>query len=49
MIVTEMRSAHVPVEVLGFQIHGEYIREDGIHRVLDLVGCLLGKIARGAQ
>ncbi len=40
MVVTEMRSGHVPVEVLGFEIEREHIRQHGgcaggdvLHRV----------------
>jgi hypothetical protein len=38
MIVTEVRAAHVPVEILGFQIKREYVRQNGIHGTGDVLG-----------
>ena len=35
MVVTEMRTAHVPVKVLGLDVEREAIRNDAIERVGD--------------
>ena len=32
LVVAKMRSAHVPVEILGLHIQREDIREDGVQR-----------------
>ncbi len=49
MVVAEMRSAHVPVEVLGFQIQRKYIGEDGIHAAADVFRGLRAQIRGGRQ
>src|SRR5437868_15379169 len=38
MIVAEMRAAHVPVEILGLDVQGEYVGDDGVHRRRDVLG-----------
>ena len=36
MIVAEMRTGHVPMEVLRFQIKREHVREDHVERAGDI-------------
>src|SRR5256885_322677 len=49
VVVAEVRSAHVPMEILGLEIQGPDIGEDGIHASGDVLGCLGAKIARRHQ
>ena len=49
MIVAEMRSAHVPVEVLGLQVEGEDVRQDDVHRSGDVSGRPRLQVRRGVQ
>ncbi len=37
VIVAEMRAAHVPVEILGFEVQSEHIREDAVHTRRDIL------------
>src|SRR5262249_15875212 len=39
----------VPVEVLGFQVQREHIRQDGVHRPADVLGRRPGQIGWGDQ
>ena len=38
VVVAKVRSAHVPVEILGLQVHRENVGEDRIERAGDVVG-----------
>src|SRR5690242_21636662 len=49
MIIAEMRSAHMPMEVLGFQVQHEYVRKDPVQRTRDVLGCLGLQIGRGIE
>src|SRR5437879_3710178 len=49
MIIAEMRSAHMPMEVFGFQVQHEYVREDRVQRTRDVLSCLGLQIGRGIE
>jgi hypothetical protein len=36
MVITEVRAAHVPMEVLGLEVEGKYIRKQGIEGSSDI-------------
>jgi hypothetical protein len=38
MVIAEVRTAHVPVEIFGFQIEREHVSQNGIHRRCDVPG-----------
>ena len=40
VVVTEMRTAHVPVEILGLQVAGKDIRNECVEATTDLADCL---------
>src|SRR3954467_2498155 len=44
-----MRTAHVPVKILRFQVEREHIREDGVHGAGNIFGDRTGEIGRGCQ
>src|SRR3954466_7426608 len=44
-----MRTAHVPVKILRFQVERENIREDGVHGAGNIFGGRTGEIGRGCQ
>ena len=49
MIVAEMRSADVPVEVLGLQIKREHIGEQRVERAGDIAAGIVAEIGGGLE
>jgi hypothetical protein len=52
MVITEVRAAHVPMEILGLHVEREHIGENGIHRsayVLDPARERSVRVASGAS
>src|SRR6266478_5640789 len=46
MIITEVGTAHVPVEIFGFQVKGEHVGENCVHCSRDVPGrgtCEIGR------
>src|SRR5947209_19940559 len=37
MVIAEMRAAHVPMEIFGFDVKGKYIRENRVHCAGDVL------------
>jgi hypothetical protein len=40
VVVAKMSSAHMPMEVLGLEVKGEYVRKQGIECSCDVLDCL---------
>src|SRR5437762_4517948 len=38
VIIAKVRAAHVPMEILGFQVEREHVRENGIHGAGNVLG-----------
>src|SRR6266481_2738677 len=49
VVVAEMRAAQVPVEVFGFQVKREYVRQNGVHGAGYVPGGGTCKIGRCGQ
>src|SRR5580698_807367 len=49
VIVAEVRAAHVPMEILGLEVQGEDIGQDGVHRARDIFSGALLQIRGGIQ
>src|SRR6201998_694320 len=49
MIIAKVRSAHMPMKILRFQIEAEHICEQRIQRPRDVFNCLQVKVGRGGQ
>src|ERR1700737_641992 len=49
MIITEMPTAHVPVEIFRFQVESEHIRENGVHGAGNVFGGRTCEIGRCCQ
>src|SRR6266404_2845957 len=49
MIITEVRTAHVPVEIFGFQVKGEHVGENGVHGAGNVFGGRTCEISRCCQ
>src|SRR6266436_8178523 len=45
MIVAKMRTRHVPMKVLRFQIQGEHVGEQDIQRARDILHCIRLEVA----
>src|SRR5437867_9996405 len=49
MVIAEMRTAHVPMEIFCFHIKREHIRENGIHRCADILNRRMREIGSRLQ
>ena len=46
MVIAEVRTTHVPVEIFGFQVEREHVSQNGVHRRCDVPGrrsCEIGR------
>src|SRR5216117_3516975 len=49
MVIAEMRTAHVPVEIFCFHIKREHVRENGVHRCADILNRRMREIGSRLQ
>src|SRR4029453_16626761 len=49
MVIAEVRTTHVPVEIFGFQVEREHVSENGIHCSCDIPGRRSREIGRSFQ
>src|SRR6185437_7327616 len=49
VVIAKVRTAHVPVEVLGLEVEREDIGEDGIERAGDFADAFVIKVGRGIE
>src|SRR6266508_1532829 len=49
MVIAEMRTAHVPVEIFCFHIKREHIGENGVHLCADILNRLMREIGSRLQ
>ena len=49
VVITEMWAAHVPVEILGFHVQCENIRQHGVQCLLDFGDAFRREVGSGVQ